>query len=100
MPRLVRRAALILGSLSALLLPAAAAAQSPPPAGGAMSIKLERVHHVGPDDVALRGDRVRGRGTVAPDGARQTVEVRSCRGGRRVAAKEAAVQPVPGGANG
>jgi hypothetical protein len=101
MPRLVRRAALILGSLSsALLLPAAAAAQSPPPAGGAMSIELERVHHVGHDDVALRGDRVRVRGTVAPYVAGQTVDVRVYRGQRQVAAKEAPVQPVPGGANG
>jgi hypothetical protein len=101
MPRLVRRAALILGSLApALLLPAAAAAQSPPPPGGAMSIKLERVHRVGHDDVALRGDRVRVRGTVAPYVAGQTVQVRAYRGGEQVAAREAAVQPVPGGANG
>src|SRR4051794_30373383 len=101
MPRLVRRAALILGSLApALLLPAAAAAQSPPPAGGAMSIRLERVHHVGHDVAALRGDRVRVRGTVAPYVAGQTVQVRVYRGRKRVAAKDAAVQPVPGGANG
>src|SRR4051794_27549538 len=101
MPRLVRRAALILGSLSpGLLLPAAAAAQAPPPAGGAMSIKLERVVHAGHDDVALRGDRVNVRGTVAPYVAGQTVRVRVYRGGKRVATKAAAVQPVAGSTNG
>jgi peptidoglycan hydrolase-like protein with peptidoglycan-binding domain len=101
MPRLVRRLALIIGGLSpALVLPAAAAAQSPPPAPGAMSIKLERVVHVGHDDAALRGDRVRVRGTVAPYVAGQTVRVRVQRGRRSVATKDVPVQPLPGGARG
>src|SRR4051794_32456783 len=104
MPRLMRRAALILGSLSpALLLPAAAAAQAPPPPGGAVSIKLERVARVGHDDVALRGDRVRVRGTVAPYVAGQTVRVRAYQARpprRKVADIQARVQPVPGTSRG
>src|SRR3954464_5827265 len=108
MPRLMRRAALILGSLSpALLLPAVAAAQTPPPAPttpapapGAISITLDRTHHVGHDDVALRGDQVRVRGTVAPYVAGQKVVVRVYRGGRRVAAETARVHPAAGGAKG
>jgi hypothetical protein len=101
MPRLVRRAALILSSLApALVLPAAAAAQTPPPAGGAMAIRLDRVRHVGHDDVALRGDRVLVNGTVAPFVAGQTVRVRVFRGRRRLAARTVAVQPAPGTPNG
>jgi lipoprotein-anchoring transpeptidase ErfK/SrfK len=101
----MRRAALILGSLSpALLLPAVAAAQTPPaapaPAPGAISITLDRTHHVGHDDVALRGDKVRIRGTVAPYVAGQKVVVRLYRAGRRVASKTARVQPAAGGAKG
>jgi len=97
MPRLVRRAALILGPLcAALSLPGVAAAQSP----GTISLGLERVHHVGHDDVALRGDRVRVRGVVAPYVAGQKVVVRLCRGKRKVAAKQAGVRPVAGTPNG
>ena len=77
--------------VAALSLPSAAAAQTPPdadarphadpapappPMGGAMAIKLERVHRVGHDDVVLRGDRVRVRGVVAPSVAGQSVVVR------------------------
>jgi hypothetical protein len=108
-----RAAATIIGSLLALSLPAAAAGQTPvppaptptpapapPPAGGAMSIKLERVHRVGHDDVVLRGDRVRVRGVVAPYVAGQKVEVRLSRGRAKLKAKTVAVKPVPGTSNG
>ena len=100
----MRRAAVtILGSLSlALSIPSAAAGQAPapPPAPGAMSIKMENVHRAGHDDVALRGDRVRVRGTVTPFVPGQTIVVRLYRGRAKVAAKAVTVQPVPGGPNG
>jgi hypothetical protein len=108
-----RAAATILGSLSlALSLPAGALGQTPvptppapaptpapapAPAPGTMSVKLERVHRVGHDDVALRGDRVRVRGAVAPYVAGQSVVVRLYRGRKKLAAKAAAIQPVAGG---
>ncbi len=104
-----RAAATIIGSLLALSLPAAATGQTPvppaptptpPPAGGAMSIKLERTHHVGHDDVVLRGDRVRIRGVVAPFVAGQTVVVRLYEGPKKLKAKAAAVTPVAGTPNG
>jgi lipoprotein-anchoring transpeptidase ErfK/SrfK len=111
-----RAAATILGSLSlALSIPAAAGAQTPPaptptptpapapapaPAPGAMSLKLERVHRVGHDDVVLQGDRVRVRGVVSPYVPGQSVVVRLYRGRSKLAAKAAAVRPVPGGPNG
>ena len=105
MPRLVRRAAaaITLGSLSlSLSLASGASAQSPPPAAapGAMSLGLERVHRVGRDDVALRGDRVRVRGVVAPYAPGQTAVVRVSRGRRKVSERHAPIQPVPGTANG
>ena len=65
-----------------------------------MSIKLERVHRVGHDDVALRGGRVRVRGAVTPFVAGQTVVVRLYRGRSKLAAKAVPVRPVPGGPNG
>jgi lipoprotein-anchoring transpeptidase ErfK/SrfK len=114
-----RAAATIVGSLSlALSLPTAAVGQTPPaptpvppaptptpapapaPAPGAMSIKLERVHRVGHEDVALRGGRVRVRGAVTPYVAGQTVVVRLYRGRSKLAAKAVPVRPVPGGPNG
>ncbi|MEO8691093.1 MAG: L,D-transpeptidase family protein [Solirubrobacteraceae bacterium] len=112
-----RAAATIIGSLLALSLPAAATGQTPvppaptptpppapapapAPAGGAMSIKLERTHHVGHDDVVLRGDRVRIRGVVAPFVAGQTVVVRLYEGPKKLKAKAAAVTPVAGTPNG
>jgi hypothetical protein len=114
-----RAAATIIGSLLALSLPSAAAGQTPvpplptptptptptpapapAPAGGAMTIKLEKTHHVGHDDVVLRGDRVRVRGTVAPYVAGQKVTVRLYRGRAKLAAKAGAVKPVPGTPNG
>ena len=114
-----RAAATIVGSLSlALSLTTAAAGQTPtptptppppaptpapappPPAPGALSIKLERVHRVGHDDVVLRGDRVRVRGAVTPFVPGQTVVVRLYRGRAKLAAKAVAIQPVPGGPNG
>jgi peptidoglycan hydrolase-like protein with peptidoglycan-binding domain len=107
-----RAAAIISGSLSlALSLTAAAGAQTPPaptptpapapaPAPGAMSLKLERVHRVGHDDVVLAGDRVRVHGVVRPFVPGQTVVVRLYRGRSKLAAKAVAVQPVPGGADG
>jgi L,D-transpeptidase-like protein len=112
-----RAAATIIGSLLALSLPAAAAGQtpvptppaptvtpapapSPPPSGGSMSIKLERVHRVGHDDVVLRGDRVRVRGTTAPYVAGQKVTVRLYEGGKKLKAKAATIKPIAGGKGG
>ena len=112
-----RAAVTIIGSLLALSLPSAAAAQTPvptpappaptptpapapPPMGGAMSIKLERVHRVGRDDVVLRGDRVRVRGAVAPYVAGQSVVVRLYDGRTKLAAKAAVIKPVAGTPNG
>jgi hypothetical protein len=119
MPALMRRAAAtIIGSLLALSLPSTAAGQTPvpvppaptptptpapvpaPPAGGAMSIKLEKTHHVGHDDVVLRGDRVRVRGVVAPYVAGQNVVVRLYRGRAKLKAKSVAVRPIAGTPNG
>ena len=65
-----------------------------------MSIKLERTQRVGHDDVVLRGDRVRVRGTVTPYVAGQNVTVRLYRGRARLKAKSAAVTPIPGTTNG
>ena len=107
-----RAAATIIGSLSlALSLPSAVGAQTPvppaptptptpPPAAGAMTIKLERVTRVGRDDVVLRGGRVRVRGAVAPYVPGQTAVVRLYRGRKKLAAKAAAIKPVPGTPNG
>jgi hypothetical protein len=117
MPASMRRAAAIIaGSLSlALSFTAAAGAQTPPapiptptptpapapaPAPGAMSLKLERVHRVGHDDIVLAGDRLRVRGVVSPFVPGQAVVVRLYRGRSRLAAKSVAVKPVPGGPNG
>jgi L,D-transpeptidase catalytic domain len=118
MPASMRRAAAtIIGSLLALSLPSAAAGQTPvpvppaptpvptpapapPPAGGSMSIKLQRTHRVGHDDVVLRGDRVRVLGVVAPYVAGQNVVVRLYSGRKKLAAKAAAVKPFAGTANG
>jgi hypothetical protein len=114
---MLRAAATIVGSLLlALSLPTAVMAQTPPvptptptpappapapaPAPGAMSLTLEQVSHVGHDDVALRGDRVRVRGVVAPYVAGQSVVVRLYRGRSRLAAKTVAIKPVAGGKNG
>jgi hypothetical protein len=107
---------MIIGSLSlALSLASAASAQTPvppaptptptpppapAPAGGALTIKLERVTRVGHDDVVLRGDRVRVRGVVAPYVAGQAAVVRLYRGRKKLAAKAAAIRPVPGTPNG
>ena len=88
----------VAGLVLALSLPAAAAAQAPAP--GAMSLRLGGTHHVGHDDVVLRGDRVRVRGTVAPYVAGQSVVVRAYRGRKRVAAKTLAVRQVAGSPNG
>ena len=114
-----RAAAIIIGSLAlALSLPAVAGAQVPPaptptppppaptptpapaPAPGAMSLKLERVHRVGHDDVVLQGDRVRVRGVVSPFVPGQAVIVRLYRGRSKLAAKSVAVKPIPGGPTG
>jgi hypothetical protein len=112
-----RAAATIIGSLLALSLPSAAAGQTPvptppvptptptpapapPPSGGSMSIKLERVHRVGHDDVVLRGDRVRVRGVVAPYIAGQEVVVRLYRGRAKLKAKAVTVRPIAGTPNG
>jgi hypothetical protein len=109
---------MIIGSLSLVLsLPSAAGAQTPlppvatptptptpapapAPAGGAMTIKLERVHRVRRDAVVLRGDRVRVRGAVAPYVPGQTAVVRLYRGRKKLAAKAAAIKPVAGTPNG
>ena len=88
----------VAGVLLALSLPAAAAAQAPAP--GAMSVRVDGLHHVGHDDVVLRGDRVRVRGVLAPYVAGQHVAVRAYRGRKRVALKTLAVRPVAGTPNG
>ena len=118
MPRSMRQAAAtIIGSLLLLALPSAAAAQTPvptptppaptptpapapPPSGGSMSIKLERTHRVGHDDVVLRGDRVRVRGTTAPFIAGQKVTVRLYEGSKKLKAKSVAIKPIAGGKGG
>jgi hypothetical protein len=105
-----RAAATIIGSLSLALslstvagaqtLPAPTPTPTPPPAPapapapGAMSLKLERVHRVGHDDVVLQGDRVRVRGVVTPYVPGQTVVVRLYRGRAKLAAKAVAVKPA------
>jgi L,D-transpeptidase catalytic domain len=99
-----RAVATIVACLS-LALPAAAlgqapAAPAPPPAPGAVSLKLERVHRVGRDDVVLRGDRMRVRGVVAPYVPGQAVVVRLYRGRKKLAANTAAIKPIPGGPTG
>jgi peptidoglycan hydrolase-like protein with peptidoglycan-binding domain len=111
-----RAAATIIGSLSLVLsLSSAAGAQTPPaptptptpppaapapaPAPGAMSIAIDRAHHVGHDTVVLQGDRVRVRGVVTPFVPGQTVAVRLYRGRTKLAAKTVPVTPAgPNGA--
>ena len=111
-----RVAAIIIGSLLPLSFTAVAAAQTPPtptptppppaptptptpppapaPAAGAMSLKLERVHRLGHDQVVLRGDKLRVRGTVAPFVAGQRVTVRLYKGRSKLAAKSVLVKPA------
>jgi hypothetical protein len=109
-----RAAATILGSLSlALTLSTVAVAQTPPPpapppppppppapAPGAMSLSIERAHHVGHDNVILRSDPLRVRGVVAPFVPGQAAVVRLYRGRSKVAAKTVAIRPVSGTPNG
>ena len=111
-----RVAAIIIGSLLPLSFTAVAAAQTPPtptptppppaptptptpppapaPAAGAMSLKLERVHRLGHDQVVLRGDKLRVRGTVSPFVAGQRVTVRLYKGRSKLAAKSVLVKPA------
>ena len=64
-----------------------------------MSLKLERVHRLGHDQVVLRGDRLRVRGAVSPFVAGQRVTVRLDRGRAKLAAKSVLVKPAgPNGA--
>jgi cold shock CspA family protein len=65
-----------------------------------MSIKLERVHRVGHDDVVVRGDRVRVRGTTAPFIAGQKVTVRLYEGSKKLKAKAVTIKPIAGGKGG
>jgi peptidoglycan hydrolase-like protein with peptidoglycan-binding domain len=105
-----RAAATILGSLSlALSLTTVAVGQTPPPppppppappAPGAMSLTVERAHHVGHGDVILRGAPLRVRGAVAPFVPGQTAVVRLYRGRSKLAAKAVAIRPVAGTPNG
>ena len=111
MPRSMRRvAATVIGSLLPLAFSATAAAQlptptptpTPPPtpapapvaAPGAMSLKLERVHRLGRDQVVLRGAKLRVRGTVSPFVAGQRVTVRLYKGRSKRAAKSVLVKPA------
>ena len=114
----MRRAAATFAACLPLALPAAALGQVPPaptptppapaptpapapaPAPGAVSLKLERVHRVGRDDVVLRGDRVRVRGVVAPFVPGQSVTVRLYSGRSKLAAKAVKIRPDRGGPNG
>ena len=111
-----RVAAVIIGSLLPLSFTAVASAQVPPaptptppppaptptptpppapaPAAGAMALKLERVHRLGHDQVVLRGDTLRVRGTVAPFVAGQHVTVRLYKGRKKLAAKSVLVKPA------
>ena len=111
-----RVAAIIIGSLLPLSFTAVASAQDPPvptptppppaptptptpppapaPAAGAMSLKLERVHRLGKDQVVLRGDKLRVRGTVSPFVAGQRVTVRLYKGRSKLAAKSVLVKPA------
>jgi peptidoglycan hydrolase-like protein with peptidoglycan-binding domain len=103
----MRRAAATFVACLSLALPAAALGQAPPappappapaaPAPGAVSLKLERVHRVGRDDVVLRGDRVRVRGLVKPFVPGQSVTVRLYRGGKKLTAKAVTVKQIRGG---
>ena len=109
-----RVAATVIGSLSLLALPAGAAAQvpptptptptptpapAPPAAAGKMSLKLERVHRLGKQQVVLRGDKLRVRGSVSPFVPGQRVTVRLYRGRSKLAAKSVLVKPAgPNGA--
>jgi lipoprotein-anchoring transpeptidase ErfK/SrfK len=107
-----RAAATILGSLSlALALSSVALGQTPPaptptppappaPAPGAMSLTIERAHHVGHDDVILGGAPLRVRGAVAPFVPGQTAVVRLYRGRSKLTAKTVAIRPVAGTPNG
>ena len=109
MPASMRRvAATVIGALlPALTLPALAAGQvpaaptptptpppAPAPAPAALSIALERVHRLGDDQVVLRGDKLRVRGTVAPFVPGQHVTVRLYRGRAKLAAKSVLVRPA------
>ena len=59
-----------------------------------MSLKLERVHRLGHDQVVLRGDKLRVRGTVSPFVAGQRVTVRLYKGRSKLAAKSVLVKPA------
>jgi len=59
-----------------------------------MSLKLERVHRLGHDQVVLRSDKLRVRGTVAPFVAGQRVTVRLYKGKSKLAAKSVLVKPA------
>jgi L,D-transpeptidase catalytic domain len=102
----MRRAAATFAACLTLALPTAALGQAPPtpappaPVAGAVSIKLERVHRVGHDDVVLRGDKVRVRGTVTPFVAGQSVVVRFYSGRKKLAAKAVTIKPAAGGSKG
>ena len=92
-----RVAATVIGALlPALSLPALAAGQAPPPAPApapaSLSIALERVHRLGDDQVVLRGDRLRVRGSMSPFVAGQRVTVRLYRGRAKLAAKSVLVR--------
>ena len=63
-----------------------------------MSLKLERVHRLGRDQVVLRGDKLRVRGSVSPFVPGQRVTVRLYKGRSKLAAKSVLVKPA--GANG
>ena len=101
--------------LPALALPAVAGAQTPPlptptptpspaptpppaPAPSRMAITIQRVHHVGHDQVALRGDALRVVGSVSPFVPGQRAVVRLYEGRRKLASKQVAIRQA--GANG
>jgi hypothetical protein len=101
----MRRAVATFAACLSLALPASAlgqepAAPAPPPAPGAITLKLERVHRVGGNDVVLRGDRVRVRGLISPFVPGQSVVLRLYRGGKKLTAKAVAIRQIRGGAKG
>jgi hypothetical protein len=98
-------ATLLVLLLPALALPAVAGAQTPPlptptptpspaptPPPSRMTIVVQRVHHVGHDQVALQGDALRVVGAVSPFVPGQTAVVRLYEGRKKLASKKVAIR--------
>src|SRR3954471_17970750 len=103
-----RRKGLLAPPLVALAFAPPALAQSPPPPGapapapvaGTLRLSLQGIAADHRRTVALRGARVRIRGTVTPYVAGQRLVVRTFRGGRKLTARSVKLRPDRGGARG